>query len=236
MRCYLPNLLTLLNLICALPALESAMTYNFYGTAFWMGLSLVFDFLDGFVARALGCTSPLGVQLDSLADVVSFGVVPSIVLYKIMKTFIPPEFPEMEFLPYIAFGLAGGAAYRLGRFNLDTNQTSDFRGLPTPSMAIFILGIPFLIESVGRESLKLSQLALLPILLVWIMNSNIRLFGLKFKKGDSYLWLKILFVMLAAIALLLWKLAALSFVILLYIFLSIVFYRPSKPATNEISS
>ncbi|MFN4299157.1 MAG: CDP-alcohol phosphatidyltransferase family protein [Thermaurantimonas sp.] len=232
----MPNFLTLLNLLCALPAIESALVYNFYGTAFWMGLSLVFDFFDGLAARALGCTSPLGAQLDSLADVVSFGVVPSLVLYKVLQTYIPPEVPELGLLPYLAFGIAGGAAYRLGRFNVDASQTLDFKGLPTPSMAIFVLGIPFFIESKGRDILSLPMLALLPIFLIWIMNSNIRLFALKFKRNDTYLWLKLLFLLLSSVGLLLWKLAALSFVILLYTLLSIVFYRPSKKIKNEISS
>ncbi|WP_277028514.1 CDP-alcohol phosphatidyltransferase family protein [Thermaurantimonas aggregans] len=232
----MPNLLTLLNLLCALPAIESALAYNFYETAFWLGLSLVFDFLDGFAARALGCTSPLGAQLDSLADVVSFGVVPSLVLYKVLQTYIPPEIPELNLLSYLAFGIAGGAAFRLGRFNLDASQTSDFKGLPTPSMAIFVLGIPFFIEKNGREVLNLQLLALLPIVLIWTMNSNIRLFALKFKKMDHYLWLKAIFLLLSALSLFFWKLAALSFVILLYVFLSLVFYRPIKIKENEISS
>lgn len=236
MKCYLPNLLTLLNLLCALPAIESALSYNFYSTAFWMGLSLVFDFLDGFVARALGCTSPLGAQLDSLADVVSFGVVPSMVLYKVFQTYIPPEVPELGLLPYLAFAIAGGAAYRLGRFNLDASQSSDFKGLPTPSMALFVLGIPFIIESNGRDVLNLPLLTLLPMVLIWIMNSNFRLFALKFKKMDHYLWLKAIFLLLSALSIFLWKLAALSFVILLYVFLSLVFYRPVKIKENEISS
>lgn len=236
MKRSIPNTLTLLNLFCALPAIESALSYNFYQTVFWMSLSLLFDFLDGFVARVLGAASPLGVQLDSLADVVSFGVVPSFVLYKLMCIYVPPGDEWMEFLPYFSFLIALGAAYRLARFNLDTTQSHDFRGLPTPSAAIFVMGIPFLVDFIGKTHFKLVYFILLPALLFWVMNSDIRLFSLKFKSQDPYLWLKLVFILGTLVILGVLKLAGLSFVILLYVVLSKLFYNSNTYNEHEISS
>lgn len=226
MKRYIPNTLTLLNLACALPAIESALAYNFHLTALWMGLSLVFDFLDGFAARVLKVNSDMGVQLDSLADVVSFGVVPSFVLYRLMHIFVPPSDPLLEYTPYLAFFISMGAALRLARFNLDQTQSHDFRGLPTPSASMFVMGIPFLIDLFGKENFKLLYLIPLPLMLFWMMNTNIRLFSLKVKRHDKQLWLKVLFLALSLVFLFSFKLAGLSFVILLYILLSLIFYHP----------
>ncbi|MFN3952120.1 MAG: CDP-alcohol phosphatidyltransferase family protein [Thermaurantimonas sp.] len=234
MKRYIPNILTLLNLFCALPAIESALAYDFHQTAFWMSLSLLFDFTDGLAARAFKSDSQLGVQLDSLADVVSFGVVPSFVLYKQMHIFVPPGDSWLEYSPYLAFLISLGSAFRLARFNLDQTQSYDFRGLPTPSSAIFVMGIPFLIEFFGKEHFRLIYFMPLPVVLFWVMNSNVRLFGFKVRKPDPGIWLKVLFLLLTLVFLLLLKLAGLSFVILLYVVLSICFYHPKKIGKNEI--
>lgn len=236
MKHHIPNILTLLNLFCALPAIESALSYDFHRCAFWMGLSLLFDFSDGFAARVLKSDSRLGLQLDSLADVVSFGVVPSFILYKLIRIFVPPGgFLLLEYTPYLSFLIAMGAAYRLARFNLDSTQSGDFKGLPTPSAAVFVMGIPFFIDLFGRENFRLLYLIPLPFMLFWIMNSDIRLFALKSKKHGGYFWLKGIFLFLSIALLFGFGMAALSFIILLYIMMSIVFYHPNK-ANHEISS
>lgn len=236
MKRHIPNMLTLMNLFCALPALDAASRADFHTTLFWMILSLAFDFLDGLVARWLDVATPLGVQLDSLADVVSFGVVPSMVLFKIAVTYVPPELQLLEIVPYLSFIVAAGAAFRLARFNLDVDQTKDFKGLPTPSCAILVIGIPFIIEVVGREVLQLYHFVIIPFLLIWFMNADFRLFSLKLSHADSFLWLKGVFVLAAVVILVWFKKAGLSAVVLLYILLSILFYHPTKSIHHEIQS
>lgn len=219
-----------------MPALDAAVKSDFHTAFFWMTLSLAFDFLDGMVARWLKVSNPLGLQLDSLADMVSFGVVPSMVLFNIAYTYVPLEIKLFEIIPYLSFLVAAGAALRLARFNLDPSQTKDFKGLPTPSNAILVMGIPFVIEAAGREIFQLYHFVLIPVFLAWIMNVNLRLFSLKISRSDSFLWLKVLFL-IASVVLLFWfGKASISAIVLLYILLSFFFYHPAKSISHEIQN
>lgn len=141
----IPNLLTLSNLLCGCLAIKFAFEWNLVMSAYLVGLAAVFDFLDGFAARLLKVTGEMGKQLDSLADMVSFGVVPGVMAFQLIKIslFTNVVYHEgdvyhvMDSMAYLAFIIPVLSAYRLAKFNIDTRQTDKFIGLPTPANAIF---------------------------------------------------------------------------------------------------
>jgi CDP-diacylglycerol---serine O-phosphatidyltransferase len=178
----------------------------------------VFDFFDGFSARALNVSSPIGKELDSLADMVSFGVLPGLVMYRMIDTQSPNEF-----LPFIAFSLAVFSALRLAKFNIDETQREHFVGLPTPANALFITSLVYL---ASPFDIVISQdLALLAITAIFsfLLVAPVELFALKFK---SYGWagneLKFTFIAFAVLILAVWQLAAMPFVILTYVAASLL--------------
>ena len=145
-RKQLPNIITLCNLLCGCIAVQKAFNYDTDGATLYILLAAVFDFFDGFVARKLGVSSPIGKELDSLADVVSFGLAPSVMLYCFLKTQLLPclntlVLSPVELLPYCAFLIAAFSAYRLAKFNLDERQTHGFLGVPTPANALLLIGL-----------------------------------------------------------------------------------------------
>ena len=138
---HIPNLLTLGNLFCGTLATIFAVQGNFELTALLVIIGIFFDFLDGFVARILKVSGELGKQLDSLADMVTSGVVPGIVMVQLLsKTIIS----EIVLFSYIGLLLTLGACYRLAKFNLDTRQSDSFIGLPTPAMSLFVVFLPLM--------------------------------------------------------------------------------------------
>ncbi|MEQ8423595.1 MAG: CDP-diacylglycerol--serine O-phosphatidyltransferase, partial [Cyclobacteriaceae bacterium] len=136
---HIPNLLTLGNLLCGCLGILYARESSLHMVAYLVWIACVFDFLDGFAARALRTSSSIGKELDSLADMVSFGVLPSITMY----VWLEQSFPE-SYIPYCAFLIALFSALRLAKFNVDENQKDAFIGLPTPANALFITGLIFL--------------------------------------------------------------------------------------------
>ena len=136
-----PNMLTLANLLAGCIAIIFTLVYHAYETAFWLIVAAaVFDFLDGFAARLLKQTSPLGVQLDSLADDISFGLAPAVVMFDIYSqstTYYGISSDIMEPLGYLTLIIAAFSALRLAKFNIDKRQTTTFIGLPTPANALF---------------------------------------------------------------------------------------------------
>ncbi|HTL80997.1 MAG TPA: CDP-alcohol phosphatidyltransferase family protein [Bacteroidia bacterium] len=168
----IPNLLTLGNLLCGCLAIVFAFEVNLVWSAYLVGIACVFDFLDGFVARALKIHSPIGKDLDSLADMVTFGVVPGVVMFQILKWSIPLVFGDvdiglrflvdygdlnskwnipdqgswMRFIPYLAFLFPIFSALRLAKFNNDSRQSDSFIGVPTPANSIFICSIPLILH------------------------------------------------------------------------------------------
>lgn len=129
----IPNLLTLMNLLCGSFAVVAALMYNDLTLAFWLIVAgIVFDFFDGFVARLLHSPSAIGVQLDSLADVITSGLAPAAVLWQVCLQTEPCWLPEAWKLGYGVFVLAAFSALRLAKFNIDETQTVEFCGLPTP--------------------------------------------------------------------------------------------------------
>lgn len=192
---HLPNLLTLGNLFCGCCALLFILSGRIEEAALFTAGCFIFDYTDGLAARALGVASDLGRQLDSLADVVSFGVVPGALMYHMLAGKTCPSawalYPPDQVRPSICYAalpgfiLAAFAALRLGKFNIDTRQTHYFLGLTTPATTVFVLGIA--LASAGNRfgiQMLLSPGVLygLIITLSWMMNAELPMFGLKFSK------------------------------------------------------
>src|SRR5690242_19132741 len=136
---HLPNFLTCCNLICGCFGIVCLLENRNIPAAYFVWTAGVFDFFDGFTARMLKVSSPIGKELDSLADVVSFGVLPALVMYKLIG-----DHTANEWLPYAAFMIAAFSALRLAIFNVDETQTDSFKGLNTPANSLFITSLPLL--------------------------------------------------------------------------------------------
>ena len=209
-----------------------------------MLLGIFFDFFDGFAARMLKVNSELGKQLDSLADMVTSGVAPGLVMYQLMlkainensfaSTFVEKgdmstwNLSDIQLLPFIGFLLPVAAAYRLARFNLDNRQSTSFIGLPTPAMAIFVISLPLILIysdiSFFSDLIHNSYLLIIiTLLLSIVMNVELPLFSLKFKNFSlKNNWIEILFILLTLAGLILFKFIAIPLIIVFYVFLSIV--------------
>lgn len=179
-----PNMLTLANLLAGAAAVVATLQYHAYETAFWLIIAAaVCDFFDGFAARLLRQVSPLGVQLDSLADDISFGLAPSIVMFDIYAHSSSLfNFPAevMEPLKYGVLIIAAFSALRLAKFNIDTTQTSEFTGLPTPANALMLMSLGVLVEQ-GIVALPQEVVLLVSLVSALLLVSPIRMFALKFK-------------------------------------------------------
>ena len=224
----IPNFITLLNLLSGCIALIFAAGEQFELVFFFVCLGIFFDFFDGFLAGFFKVQSPLGVQLDSLADMVTSGLVPGYVMFKLIfnyqnqgMSFLDDYFPANHILPLIGFFITLGACYRLAKFNIDTRQTDSFIGLPTPANALFILSIPLIISSTEISFLKeiLTNsyvLMVISMLSVYVMNAEIPLFSLKIK---NFSWqnskFQIVFLVLSFILLFSLKIVAIPLIILL---------------------
>lgn len=234
---HIPNTITLFNLASGLLAII-AIFKGYYDEAFlFVCLGIFFDFWDGFFARKFNVSGELGLQLDSLADVVTSGVVPGLMIFKLLQDiqeddtsiyYLTEEYYYMGFVPYLGFIVTLASAYRLAKFNIDTRQTDSFIGLPTPANALFIMSIP-MIQFDGTHEWLVNALfnpfVLLIISLVsaYILNAEIPLFSLKIK---DFSWdknkLQVFFLTIAATLLLFLGFTALPIIILLYVVLSVV--------------
>ncbi|MEY4010995.1 MAG: hypothetical protein RIT22_119 [Bacteroidota bacterium] len=226
---HIPNAITLMNLFCGCIAVVFALNNDFEMAFYWVSLGIFLDFFDGFFARLFQVSSPLGLQLDSLADMVTSGVVPGIVMYQLMGS--SSSFPRwgwaMEPWPFLGFLITLGSCYRLANFNIDTRQTDSFIGLPTPANALFILSLPLVIEfSNSFFILELLTnpwiLLVITLLSVYMLNAEIPLFSLKIKKF-SFKENALQFSFLGASLLLLvfFKYLGIPLVIVLYVLLSV---------------
>lgn len=229
---HLPNALTLANLFCGC----CALLYTFYWqpemAALFTAGSFVCDYLDGMTARALRVSSPLGKELDSLADVVSFGVVPGAMLYRLLSGEVSitaafgSSFVETAALP--AFVLSAFSALRLAKFNLDTRQANYFIGLSTPACTVFVLGLALaahhdrfgLAEAIENPWFLYGLVGLLS----WLLVSEIPMFGMKIKRFDLRSnAFNLMFLAFFAVLIFFLKELALSAIIVCYIVLSLVF-------------
>ena len=239
---FIPNALTLLNLLSGLLALISDFN-GFYDHAFlFVCLGIFFDFWDGFLARKLNVPSELGLQLDSLADMVTSGVVPGLMVFKLFENIqlnnpnfmLTEETFYMGFVPYLGFLITLASCYRLANFNIDTRQTDSFIGLPTPANALLIMSIP-MIEYVDAYPWLTGMLdnpyILLAVTIVstYLLNAEIPLFSLKFKKFN---WenakLQIVFLLYSILLLSILNFVAIPIIIFSYIIVSVFLNKLSK--------
>lgn len=221
----IPNAITLLNLLCGCVAVVFVSQSNFEMAFYFVCLGIFFDFFDGFFARLFQVSSPLGLQLDSLADMVTSGVVPGYVMFMMMQK---AQNPTILFFPYLGFVITLGACYRLANFNIDTRQTDSFIGLPTPANALFILSLPLVLEQ-SNSLIALEILSnywvlfLLTLVSAYIMNAEIPLFSLKikefnFKKNK----LQIVFLALSVLLLVFFQYLGVALTIFSYVLLSVI--------------
>jgi len=238
----IPNIFTSLNLLCGCFAIVSATNDNAMWTAYFVGIAAIFDFLDGMAARALKVQSPIGKDLDSLADMVSFGVVPGLIMFKLIGISLFTYGLQADisgntraifnFLPYLSFLITICAAIRLARFNVFSSESSlGFTGMPTPAMAIFIASLPLIIENQDisneflMESVFLSPIFPIAttIFISYLMVSKINMFSLKFKTlGWTGNKMRYVFLILALALIIPFKFLGIMFTMVLYILLSII--------------
>jgi CDP-diacylglycerol---serine O-phosphatidyltransferase len=215
---HLPNFLTCCNLLCGCFGLVFLLEDRGVPAAYFVWAACVFDFLDGFVARLLKVSSPIGKELDSLADVVSFGVLPAMVMYQMIDAN-----SLLESLPYLGFTIAAFSALRLAIFNVDTRQTESFIGLNTPANTLFITSLPLLPMSVGSWLYQDWLLVLITMVFSLLLVSPIEIFALKFK---NFSWhdnkIRFIFLLLSVVLIIVFKVAAIPLIILLYIALSLL--------------
>jgi CDP-diacylglycerol--serine O-phosphatidyltransferase len=229
---HVPNAITCLNLFSGCIAVVMAFRGLFFYALLFVILAAVFDFFDGFAARLLHASSPIGKELDSLADMVSFGVAPSVVVFTQLSWLDGAG----KFLPFGAFLIAVFSALRLAKFNVDDRQTTSFIGLATPANALFFMGLFAIVDPLtpvasylephrGLIHPILFQPAVVLLLVVFfscLLVSEIPMFSLKFK---SFRWednrVRFIFLGLSLILLVTLQFVALPFIILLYLLSSV---------------
>jgi len=253
-RGLLPNLFTLLNLFFGCMAIvftlqtDSVIIYvndqfessfnipeKLTWAAICIGLAAVIDFLDGFVARLLNATSALGKQLDSLSDIVSFGVAPAAVIYQLLRLSFAREESGLEvsilwLLP--AFIISCAAAWRLGKFNIDERQSHNFRGIPVPAVGLLIASFPLILHynaalfGVGNILINKWVLYGLIFLLSYLMVSDIPMMGMKFKDYTLKNNLpKIILAVITIISAIFLQWVAVPVIFIVYILLSLAYKK-----------
>lgn len=247
MKKQIPNFITILNLLFGCLAITNAFEGDLYVSAIYLIFAAVCDFLDGFAARALKVSNPLGEQLDSLADMVAFGLTPGILLYKFTKNLhaenpvqILTDFPELF---YLAFMIPIFSAIRLAKFNIDTRQTSSFIGLPTPANAVFflfpiiiyhfpdlpkIIDVNFIVMPIFGNPLIMLGLGIVMslLLIVEIPMCSLKFKNLKWKDNKQ----PFSFILTWFILAILTNINAMPAIIIIYIVFSIIhnFINPNK--------
>ena len=233
---HIPNTITLLNLLAGLLALIHAFNGNYNEAFSLVCLGIFFDYWDGFFARIWKVQSPIGLQLDSLADMVTSGVVPGLVMYKMLADIqenqsqynLTEDTYYMGVVPYLGFLITLASCYRLAKFNVDTRQTDSFIGLPTPANALLIMSIPMI--QFHSEFEWLVDFLSNPFVLVgvtvlssYLLNAEIPLFSLKVK---NFSWekykMQVVFLILSLILIVLLEFIAIPIIILFYVILSVV--------------
>ena len=228
----IPNIITILNLLCGLCAILFAYKNSLWIAAIFILAGSICDVLDGLIARLLGVQSEFGKQLDSFSDIVTFGVAPGVILFHLIYVSITDQYFKYNIDSSFFISLTGMlvpifAMIRLTRFNIGNEQNNYFVGLPTPVTAIFISSFPIILKY--HDILLLSEtkfLILSSIILSTLMTSNIHFFSLKNSKSDRIISrlniIRFLFLISSVILLLSFKFIAIPFIVTLYIFLSIL--------------
>ena len=227
----IPNLMTCGNLLCGC----LGIVFSFRGDLLLAGalifLAAVLDFFDGFAARLLNQSSPIGKELDSLADMVTFGVLPSMIVFQYLERTNDSIEIEGMLVSFVAFLLAVFSALRLAKFNIDTRQADSFIGVPTPANAIVVASLPFILRMYPEsQSIIVNSTVLIGYTLVmsFLMIMEVPLLAFKFK---SFGWkenqLKYIFLGVSVVLLILLKFAAVTMIVSIYILLS--FIAPKSP-------
>lgn len=223
---HIPNMVTCCNLFSGCIAAVMAFQSNYEAAILFIILGAVFDFFDGMLARLLNVSGPLGKELDSLADDITFGFAPSAIVFSLFKEVQYPVFMSgiTEYFPYTAFIIAAFSALRLGKFNIDPRQSSSFIGLPTPANALFwgslVVGAHSFLVS---ESFNAIYLFILVILMSYLLVAELPMFSLKFKNLSwkdnkvSYIFLLICIPLLAV-----FRISGFAAIILWYILWSLL--------------
>lgn len=241
MKKHIPNLITLLNVFCGCVATVFAVLNRLEIAAIFVALGIFFDFFDGLAARVLDVKSELGLQLDSLADMITSGLVPGIVMFQLLAMsqtsgwgdgshFFLQEgaFTVSHAIPFFGFVITLASGYRLAKFNLDENQVSSFIGLPTPANAMLILSLPLILLFQNNDILNeliLNQWFLIGLTLVsaFLLNCSLSLFALKFKnlsfKDNA---LRYIFLIISLVLIVTMKYMAIPLIILFYVVSSFV--------------
>jgi CDP-diacylglycerol--serine O-phosphatidyltransferase len=227
---HIPNAITCGNLLSGCLSILFIASGMPVKAAFMILVAGLFDYLDGFAARMLNEHSPIGRDLDSLSDVVSFGVAPGLIMSYMMNNGL--DMPQLriydvDLMPCLGFMLPVFAAIRLARFNIDHSQDVVFRGLPAPAMAVFVAGIPMALSQVGHlldGAFGFWACLGVTILLSFMMVSNLRFFSFKMKtlawKGNQVRWI---FIAITVLGVIIFKLVSLPFIMIIYMLLSIFF-------------
>jgi len=241
----IPNIITSLNLLCGCVAIMFAVSGDLVSASFFAFAGIFLDFFDGLAARVLNAQSQVGLQLDSLADVVTSGVLPGIVMVQLLSEALTGTSLDISvifsdtanststesYLPFIGLLIAVASGYRLAKFNVDTRQTASFIGLPVPANTLLILSLPLIISF--QASKQITEVILTPWFLIIItlvscvlLNAEIPLFGLKFKtwnfKDNA---VRYLFLIASILLLVVLKFIAIPIIIFLYILVSL-FWKP----------
>jgi CDP-diacylglycerol--serine O-phosphatidyltransferase len=243
---HIPNAITCGNLLCGCLGILACFSYRLDLAFYFVILAAILDFFDGFAARILKVSSPIGKDLDSLADMVTFGVLPGFIMYKILWLAIDIENDSAMngihfLLPYSAFLITIFSAIRLAKFNNDIRQTDSFIGVPTPANTILISSLGYIIglkfQSHSSYALQVSPekefwfnivhnqylFVFITIIMSYLLVAELPLFALKFKNfGWADNKLRYIFLIIAMVLLILFQVIALPFIILLYILLSII--------------
>ena len=242
MKKHIPNIITLFNLVSGVSGIVAAMNGH-WELAFWLMIAgAIFDFFDGMVARLLKVSGPLGAELDSLSDMVTFGVLPSIMMYKMLLASPTPivdyELMDVRVFPMIAFIIAAMSGLRLAKFNIDDRQTTSFIGLPTPANALFIGALSLATYSIcdcqpfHQFISNAYFLAVLSIILSYILVAELPLFALKFENlswGDNKI--RYIFIGISITLLIIfyqWMYMAILIIIPMYVIMSVANNLSSK--------
>lgn len=224
MKKHIPNIITCLNLFSGCVGILMVLKGD-YQTAFCCVVaSGIFDFFDGLVARLLHVKSLIGKELDSLADVISFGLQPAMLMYMMLK-----DVTSNEYLPYFGFLIAVFSALRLAKFNIDERQTSDFIGVNTPMNTFFIFSLPFIGEQYPEIIYSVYGLVAITVVTSLLLVSELKLFSMKL---SSLAWAvnkyKYIFLLVSLVLLIAFKLVAIPVILVLYIVFSYLHFSTEE--------
>lgn len=241
MKKHIPNILTSMNVLSGCIACVMAFNGNYLWVVIWVIIAAVFDFFDGFSARILKAYSPIGKELDSLADMVSFGLAPALVVFRLLSDnnvlgspiYISDSssYYIKELIPYVSFLLVIFSALRLAKFNIDERQTTTFIGLPTPANALFWISLCYGISTRDEFTQLFSFYPIIALVIIFslLLTAEIPMFSLKIKnlklKGNELRYLLILFMI---IAIFYWGVLGISAGIIFYIILSAITAKLAK--------